>query len=224
MAKAFVATSHVSDGSMHNRNDPHDVDIISNRQQWLASQGFSLDQATRVRVSYVEGDDFCRYREVGEANKGEGMMNADFPAADALITTTLGHVLFLPIADCVATTIFDEEHGVLMLTHLGRQSLEQDGGYKSVKYLQDHYSSNPHALKIWLSPTVNKDVYKIYKLDDKGMKEAVYEQLVRAGVDTSNIDDNNDDTATNPDYFSYSEYLKGNKLVDGCYAMAAVLN
>lgn len=218
-----VASSYVSDGSMHNRNDALDATVIANREHWLAKQGLTLNQTTRVRVSYNEGDDFCRYREVGEGEKGEGMQNADFPAADALVTTISGHALFLPIADCVATTIYDEEHEVLMLTHLGRQSLEQHGGVKSVNYLVENYDSNPGTLKVWLSPTVNKDVYKIYELDNKGMKEAVYEQLAEAGVTTENITDNKDDTATNPNYFSYSEYLKGNKPVDGCYAMIAVM-
>ena len=223
MPEPFVEISHVADGSMHNRKDPLDPTVITNRRKWLAGQGIDISTVTRVRVTFDDVDDYCRYREVCELDSGLGMTDADIEPADALVTTTPGHALFLPVADCVATTIFDEENGVLMLSHLGRQSLEQQGGFKCVKYLEDMYGSKVEKLKIWLSPTVNKEVYKIYKLDDMGMKEAVYEQLQQAGIDFNNVIDNNEDTATSEHYFSYSEYLKGNKPEDGCYAMVAMI-
>lgn len=223
-AQAFVAISHVADGSMHNRNDPLDTNILDNREEWLLKQGIDISQTTRVRVTYTEPEeDFCRYREVSESNRGEGMLNSDNEPADALVTTQPGLALFLPIADCVATTIFDPENGVLMLAHLGRHSIEQYGGVKTIQYLREKYGSNPAKLQVWLSPTVNKEVYPILKLDNKGMKEALYEQLEEAGIDFENVVDNKDDTATNPNYFSFSEFKKGNKPVDGCYAMVAVM-
>lgn len=223
MSEPLVAISRVADGSMHNRKDPLDPAVITNRRQWLKSQGIDSRDATRVRVTFTDGDNYCRYREVTEEDKGEGMTNADIQPADALVTTTAGHALFLPVADCVATTIFDEEHGVLMLSHLGRQSLEQQGGLKSIKYLEEVYGSKVEHLKIWLSPTVSKEVYKIYKLDDMGMKEALYEQLQEAGIDFGNVVDNAEDTDSNHDFFSYSEYLKGNRQEDGCFAMVAMI-
>ncbi len=221
MKDPVVAISYVADGSMRNRDDFLDPAVIENREKWLQEMKLELTKATRVNITY-DGDDYCRYKLVDQSDMGEGM-TGDTYSADALITTTPGHVLFLPIADCVATTIFDPDNNVLMLTHLGRQSLEQQGGLKSIQYLHEHYASKPENLKIWLSPTVNKDVYPIFKLDNKGMKEAVYEQFKQAGVNFENITDNQDDTATNPDYYSYSEYLKGNKPTDGCYAMLAML-
>jgi copper oxidase (laccase) domain-containing protein len=89
--------------------------------------------------------------------------------------------------------------------------------------LIDNYGCAPENIKVWLSATVNKEAYKIYKLDNKGMKEAVYEQLLEAGINSENIIDNQDDTATNPKYFSHSEFLKGNKPTDGTFAMVAMM-
>ena len=224
MADLIVAISQVADGSMRNRNDHLDEVVIANRKKWLEKQGINIENATRVNVTFTDGDNYRRYRPVGEATKGQGMFDENTQPSDALVTTTPGHALFLPIADCVATTIFDEEHGVLMLTHLGRQSLEQQGGFSSVQYLQENYNSRPENLKIWLSPTVNKEVYPIFKLDNKGMKEALYEQLEQAGVNLENVIDNKEDTATDPNYYSYSEFMKGNKPEDGCYAMVAMIS
>ncbi len=217
-----VALSTVADGSMHNRRDPLDPVVIANRERWLASQGIHPDTTTRLLISY-DGDNFCRYKEVGATEQSINMRGDDGFVADALVTRTPGHALFLPVADCVATVLYDPEHEVLMLTHLGRQSLEQQGGQRSVEYLARTYSSRPEALQVWLSPTINKDAYPIFSLDNKGMKEALYEQLAQAGVRLAQITDNDADTGTNDNYYSYSEYLKGNKPEDGCHAVVAAL-
>ena len=218
-----VALSTVADGSMHNRRDPLDPVVIANRERWLGSQGIQLDATTRLLISY-DGDNFCRYKEVGAAEQGINMRGDDGFVADALVTRTPGHVLFLPVADCVATVLYDPEHEVLMLTHLGRQSLEQQGAQRSVEHLTRMYGSRPEALQVWLSPTINKDAYPIFSLDNKGMKEALYEQLAQAGVRSGQVTDNDADTGTNDNYYSYSEYLKGNKPEDGCHAVVAVLD
>jgi len=219
-----VANSFVSDGTMNDRANPTDPVIIANRETWLKSHGIRIEDAVRVKIVYDEPEqNYCRYREVTNADKGAGMYDGDTSAADGLVTTEKGLALFLPIADCVGTTLYDEERGVLMLSHLGRHSLEQDGGFHSVKYLHDTYGVEPTNLRVWLSATVNKEAYKIYKLDNVGMKEAVYEQLQRAGVKPTQIVDCEDDTATDPRYYSQSEFLKGNKPEDGRFAVVAVM-
>ena len=219
---AFVAISEVKDGNMYIPTDQTNHEIITTRIKWLKNQGISLENTTRLHISY-DTNDFCRYRVVDASHKGDGMRDAGGEFADALVTTTIGQALFLPVADCVATTILDEENGVLMLSHLGRHSLEQQGGVKSVEFLVKKFGSKPQNLKVWLGPAPNKDVYPIFKLHNQGMKEAVFEQLQKAGIELENIIDNDADTATDKRYFSYSEFLKGNKQSEGRFAMVAVL-
>jgi len=207
---------------MYNPSEQANQGVIRNRQTWLGRHGLEMGDTTRVHVSY-DGDDFCRYRIVDESHQGEGMTESSTKRADALVTAKVGHVLFLPIADCVATTLFDVKQGVLMLSHLGRHSLEQQGGVRSVQFLVDRFGSDPKDIKVWLSPAPRKEVYPIFKLDNKGMKEATFEQLQAAGILHENITDNTADTATSDDYYSHSEFLKGNKPDDGRFAMAAVM-
>lgn len=221
MASAFVAISQVEDGSMYVPSDQTNKQAIVSRKSWLSQVGLNIANTTRLHISY-DTDDFCRYRIVDEKDKGEGMTDAGRHYADALVTTTVGHALFLPVADCVATTIFDAEHGVLMLSHLGRHSLEQDGGVKSVEFLQREFGSRPEHLQVWLGPAPNKAAYPIFKLDGRGMKEAALEQLNRAGVILKNITDNDADTVTDDRYFSYSEFIKGYQ-PEGRFAMVAVM-
>ena len=222
MRRLLVAHSRVHDGSMLNRENLADKQVIDNRRIWLASLGIDSTRTYRARLEFT-GDDFCRYREVSVDDVPVSQDDTNNQGADALITTETNQTLLLPIADCIGAVLFDEEHGVLMLSHLGRHSLEQHGGVRSVQYLVEHYGTNPKKLKIWLSAAISKELYKIYKLDNKGMKETLYQQLAEAGVASSNIEDTAHDTGTHPDYYSYSEFLKGRKPENGRHAVVAMM-
>ena len=199
-----------------------DETTVHNRESWLSFVGIAIDDATRVSVTYGQPD-YYRYSTLSAASKGMGMRDNDIIISDALVVTKPGHALFLPVADCVATVLYDEEKSILMLSHLGRHSLEQDGGVKSVQYLVDTFGVNPENLKVWLSPTLNKEVYPIFALGNKGMKEVLYDQLAVAGVDSVNITDNTADTFTDPEYYSHSAYLQGNQEEDGRFAMVTMM-
>lgn len=221
--KLVVAHSRVADGSMLNREDGRDQMVFANRVAWLHSVGINPERTYRICLSYEGNDDFCRYREVAAEDIPVTEFDARNEEADALVTTTPGIGLFLPIADCIGAVLYDESKGVLMLSHLGRHSLEQNGGVRSVKYLVDTYGCNPADIKIWLSAAVGKDSYKIYALEHKGMKEAAFEQFETAGILPTNIEDNTDETDTHPDYYSHSQFLKGNAPENGRHALAAVM-
>jgi copper oxidase (laccase) domain-containing protein len=222
MPKVFVTVSTVANGSMYNRHDPTDAEIIRNRTDFLKQHGITLNQTSRLRFVFG-GEDYCRYHILSQSEKGAGMRDDDIAAADAIVTTDPDHALALPIADCVGATLYDPDHGVLMLTHLGRHSLEQNGGRRSVEFLTTHFQTNPARLHVWLTPAPNKDAYPIWALNNQGMKEAALEQLHDAGVVDKHITDNSADTVTDRNFFSYSEFLKGNRDVDGDHMMVAMM-
>lgn len=222
MARLVVAISKVEDGNMRLLGDVTSEAIISNSRVWLQGLGMNFDNTTRLRVTYDQAD-FCRYRTLTNQNKSEGMPADDSAPSDAFVVTETGHAVFLPIADCVATVFYDEAHSVFMLSHLGRHSLEQRGGVRSVDYLVEHFGVNPATLKVWLAPAPSKESYSIYALNNQGMKEALYEQLEEAGVSAEHISDANSDTVTDPDYYSHTAFLKGTKPVDGRFAMVAMM-
>lgn len=218
----IIAVSTVADDSMYNRNNATDQQVIDNRQTFLQTHDLTIDQSSRVRVNY-DRTNFCDYIEVGESYKAKGMRGADIEIADALITTDKNHALFLPIADCVGAALYDPDHAVLAVAHLGRHSLEQQGAYKIVMHLVKQYGSDPKHLKIWLTPAPSKVAYPIWALDNKGMKEVTFEQLHTAGVIDKNITDNPAETDKDGRYYSYSEFLKGHPGNDGDYALVAMM-
>ena len=220
--KLVVAlSSAVKHGTVYNRHNPEDSEVIAVRKQWLASLNIPFDCTVRLALDY-DKTDFCQYVHVDETQKGRGMVKADGVVADALVTTVPGVALFLPVADCIPVTLYDPEHGVLMLSHLGRHSLEQQGAVASVRYLKEHYKSSPATLQVWSGPSIDAERYPIWALDGMGMKEAFFAQMDAAGVLRENIHDDPRNTADDAELYSHSEALQA-KQPFGSHGMVAML-
>ena len=57
----WVALSKVEDGSMYNREDPENQEVIWNREAWLNPYGLKLDDATRLYITYGEDKTYTKY-------------------------------------------------------------------------------------------------------------------------------------------------------------------
>lgn len=218
-----AALSSREDGPMNFKgNDPEEV--RANRLAFLDLAGVDPLTATLVQVTYEDTTDFTRYKAVGEEHAGEGLLEpvSDIEA-DALVATRPEQALFLPLADCIGAVIYDPNVQVLMVSHLGRHSAEQEGGLKSIEYLIREFDCNPGELLVWLSPAVGNPEYPLHKLRGKGLHEATIEQMIKAGVNPGNIEVSHVNTADNPDYYSHSEFLKGNQPDDGRFAIVATM-
>jgi copper oxidase (laccase) domain-containing protein len=220
--KILVGISKADDGNMHIANDKTNKDVISNRKAFLTKNNIDINQTTRISTIY-EGNNYRRYYEVSDKQKGDGMFDGNVITADALVTKKLNHALFLPIADCVGAVIFDQTKQVLMLSHLGRHAIEQNGGFESVKFLVDNYGCNSSDLLVWLTPAPGADTYPLFAFDNRSLKDVALEQLQSAGILLKNINDNPADTAKDLSYFSHSEFLKGNRPNDGRFAVVAMM-
>jgi copper oxidase (laccase) domain-containing protein len=208
-AAATVAISSKSDGNMK-FGVGSEAEVENNRRQFLREAGLDISRTTLVSITY-DTDDFAKYRIVAEDEKQAGMIAGTSVAyADALVTTRPNHALFLPLADCVGVIIYDPRHQVLMVSHIGRHSAEIDGARRSIKYLKDQFDSDAAKLKIWLSPGVGKATYPLHRFGGKGLQEVIMSQLTMAGVLEENIEKSDIDTASSENYYSHSEYLKGN--------------
>lgn len=224
MMNPIVAISTVDDGSMYNRDNHNDPQVIFHREAFLETHGIELLQTTRLAITYnFDLNDFCQYKTIDADTKGNGMQANDPIIADALFVTDSTHALFLPVADCVGAVFYDSNHHVLGLAHLGRHSLEQNGGQKVINYMKRQFKSEPHLIKVWLTPAPSKEAYPIWALDNQGMKQTTFEQLLSAGILNKNITDNSVETDKDSHYYSYSEFLKGQLNKDGDYAIVAMM-
>ncbi|HRQ97882.1 MAG TPA: laccase domain-containing protein [Candidatus Saccharibacteria bacterium] len=220
--KLVTALSTVADGDMGFKSGTDTKTRNDNIKSFLDTYRISIDDTTRVAVTY-NTNDFCRYREVGTQDKNLGMLDGDINPADALVTRQPNHALFLPLADCVGMVVFDPHKHILMLSHIGRHSLEQDGAYRSIKFLVDNYQSDPNILQVRLTPAPGKDNYPLFAFDNHDFKDVVFEQLKTAGIISSNIINDSTDTTSDGRFYSHSEFLKGNQKNDGRYAIVTMM-
>lgn len=220
-ADILAAVSSRHDGNMK-FGIGEEAEVIQNRRDFLRAAGIDIDHTTLVGITY-NTDNFAKYRVVRDDEKLQGMLAMDgIVHADALATDKPNHALFLPLADCVGAILYDPIQRALMVSHIGRHSAEIEGAAKSVAYMGQQFGTRPADLKVWLSPGVGKASYPLHKFDGKSLHEVITEQLQAAGVKASNIEHGNIDTATSDDYYSHSEYLKGND-ISGRFAVVAMM-
>jgi copper oxidase (laccase) domain-containing protein len=218
-----VGLSSADDGNMKFSRGDDDA-TRENRIAFLGQVDIEPTQATLVQVSYADGADFTSYQIVDDSHLGEAMLApVSGLEADALVVARPDHALFLPLADCIGAVIFDPSSQILMVSHLGRHSLEAEGALKSIQYLMTEFGSEPSELLIWLSPSVGSDSYPLQAFGDRSLSEVACEQLTTIGVTTDHIEVSEVDTAEDDNYFSHSEYLAGNQMTDDRFAIVAMM-
>jgi copper oxidase (laccase) domain-containing protein len=221
--KIIAALSSAEDGNMK-FGMPPDPEARPNRENFLAQVDIDPTQTTLLSVSYQDNINFTRYVVFDDDQQGEGMLSPESQTdADAAVVTRPGHAIFLPLADCVGAIIYDPKNEILMVSHLGRHSVEQMGAVKSINYLKDQFDSDPVNLLIWLSPSVGSDTYPLDKFAGRSLQEVVIDGLLTAGVLSANIEASQVDTSESADYFSHSEYLAGNRDTNNRFAIVAMM-
>ena len=75
--------------------------------------------------------------------------------ADVLYTEQPKVGLFLPIADCIGTIIYDPTRKAIALAHLGRHASVADTIKKTIDFFTMK-GSRPQDLIIWMAPSVER--------------------------------------------------------------------
>ncbi len=221
----IAAVSSIKDGNMKKYNMPETVTkhTDANRLAFMARLNIQVEQSVLVNMSY-DRDDFTRYTTVEHSDCGGGMVgDKKISVSDALMTIQPGVALFLPLADCVGAILYDPHNKVLMLSHLGRHNIEQNGAYESVQYMKKNANIKPSNLQVWLSPSAGGKNYPLHAFDNKSQQQVVIEQLIEAGVVSGNIEASSIDTTLDENYFSHSEFLKDGSQPQGRFAIVAMI-
>ena len=217
-----IATSTINDGSM--KSPDHDFRTTLNaRRTFLQQNDINPNDTTLVHLVY-EGTNYARYLTIDSTLKGDGITRDSSIIADALVVTKPNHALLLPLADCIGAVIHDPIQNILMLSHLGRHNLEQQGGTKSIEYLVEKHNCDPIDLTVWLSPAAGAGNYPLFSFDSRSMHDVAMEQFIAAGVASQNISASSIDTTIDQQYFSHSQFLAGNRTTDGRHAVIAMMS
>lgn len=220
--KLKIAVSTILDGTMKPIDINNQLSVLDNRSKFLLKNNISPSNTTLVKIDY-DTENYTRYSTLSATDKGRGVIVESNEIADALVINNPNHALILPLADCVGAVIYDKSKNILMLSHLGRHSLEQLGGTKSINYLINNFNANPNAISIWLSPSAGKNNYPLQAFDNRSLQEVSIEQFINANVPICNITKSDIDTTTDLNFFSHSQFLKGNRKTNGRFMIAAMI-
>lgn len=228
----LVAVSSKDDGTMLDRGR-HGADILENRRRFCDKIGITYDKVVYQVISYDQGQTFDSIAEVTKTDTTRH--NSEGIFADALYTEAAGVGLLLPVADCIATVIYDPKRRALMLAHLGRHSTVAQLMTRAIQYFVER-GSQAKDLQIWMSPSITQKNYRMEYFDHtsdvkwhnfcRQTADGIYLDMqgfnrslaVQAGVSGNNIFISPIDTADDPHYFSHTI---GD--TDGRFAVLAVM-
>lgn len=214
----IVAVSSKSDNTMLDRGRSfHDAPAVYDRTQFCQHAGLKYAECVFQLVQYNEEQTYNRIAEVDEADT---TVYHPEVAGDGLFTTTRGVGLFLPVADCTATVVYDPVRHYIALLHLGRHATYADLATCAVKYFTER-ESRPEDLVIWMSPSAKGETYWVEKFDydnDSDWQD-FYEKrdgryyldlpgyntrrFVESGVQPGSIHVSGINTMTDTNYFSH---------------------
>ena len=195
----------------------HDPATVGRRTAFCASIGVDYQGTVYQRIVY---QDNRTYHLIAEVDGASVTSVTPEVVADSLYTTTPGVALFLPVADCAATVLYDPVKRAIATAHLGRHSTYA----RLADHLVRHFVANgssPADLIVWMSPHAQKDSYTLDWFDrsDNPDWQGFYEQkadgvhidlagfnrrcLEQQGVQARNIYVSSVDTMARTDYFSH---------------------
>lgn len=217
----LAVVSSRDDGTMLDRTngESHESHILARRDSFCRGQGVGYTDVAYQRITY--GDDRS-YDNIVDVDKNDATFFRQDVDADALFTSAKGLGLFLPIADCVGTIVYDPSKQYLALAHIGRHSTVANLASKLVDYFVAR-GSNASDLLVWMAPHAKKESYRLeyfeYQADSawrpyvNQTADGIYidmagynlDQFLQRGVKRGNVAVSGVDTARDQNYFSHSQ-------------------
>lgn len=159
-----AAVSSRSDGTMLERGRTfHDASAVYDRRRFCEQAGVDYADCVFQLVQYGDEQTYDRLTEVDRTDTTA--YRADV-AADGLFTAEPGVGLFLPVADCVATVLYDPTNKFLALLHLGRHGTVANLSLRAMEAFRGK-GSRPAELIIWMSPSAKRETYSVDRFDDE---------------------------------------------------------
>lgn len=170
---------------------------------------------TRLFVSYGSWHTYTEVVRVDETNRDQEIQ------ADALFTTLKNTTLTLPVADCVATVVYDPVTQMVGLLHLGRHASVAGLIESFVIEVADTLGSDPRDWYVWMSPSIRKEHDRMEYFDPSNSDEwrefvdtrpgGIHidvighnrARFIRAAVNPARITVSTHDTYDSPNFYSH---------------------
>ena len=146
--------SGTSDGNLAFRwGEPEKV--RSGRLRFLSGLDVRPEDCAAMSVEHG-----LRIARVGEGDRGRGITEAEeMISADALSTDRPGICLFLLVADCLPTVLWDPERGALALAHMSWMNTDKDFARAAVEHMRKEYDCRPKDIRVFVGPSIRRGSY-----------------------------------------------------------------
>ncbi|PID32836.1 hypothetical protein CR956_00385 [Candidatus Saccharibacteria bacterium] len=215
----IVKVSSRDDGTMLERTIAYNTPkALENRRSFAKKVGLNYDDLSIMRIDYSPDATYSLISEIDTRHASPKRLEV---LADAIILTTPGTGIFLPLADCIGTIIYDPASQLTVVLHMGRHSTLTNLLEKTIGYLASR-KVDPKDLIVWMTPSAGKDSYAMEYFDYKhqddwkdfcNLKDGkIYldlpsynrQRLLGLGLNSENIHISPVDTVTDQNYFSHS--------------------
>ncbi|HOO67837.1 MAG TPA: laccase domain-containing protein [Bacilli bacterium] len=247
MRKVFIFNSTIEDGIMLNKSkvfpglsqDEIDNICIENQKKFLKK--YNLDYSNLVLIDQKDSsnvhDENHQYPDgycIKLHNPTKKPQYTDMVMIDKDSNIILGE----RSGDCPIMVAYTND--LLVLCHIGATYIDRLLPQDAIKRLIEE-NVNPKDIKVYVSPNIHKESY-VYDKYPKWAKSYVWKdaienrdskyyidldkaielQLLDVGILKENIEFSNIDTNTNPNYYSHSAYVNGNKNKLGRFIVCAM--
>lgn len=149
---------------------------------------------------------------------------------DGFVIDQTDVALMLRVADCVPVVMYDPNHHVMGLFHVGWRGATKDYHLAGLETLIAHYETKPRSVLVWLGPSAQDCCYASEKKPDQTTNVAwkkyikkrnntwwvnipgyITETLLKAGVLKKNINSSSVCTVESEEMFSYQLSKADNK-------------
>ncbi len=195
----------------------HDEPAVYDRLRFCERAGIDYANCVFQLIRYGDEQTYDRIVDVGSLDTTR---RQEAVAGDGLFTTETGVGLFLPVADCVATVMYDPVQKILALLHIGRHATYADLAGRAIAHFKEK-GSDPNDLIVWMSPSAKRETYSLdtFEHADDPAWQAFYdkrdgqyfldlpgynrERCIQSGVRPDNIVISQINTMTDANYFSH---------------------
>lgn len=215
--KLKVALSNVASGNLsfiYGENN----EVLENRKVFLTRNGLDIKNTVVMGCDH-KSDIYL----VTAEDKGKGaMVGTESIRADAFLTQEINTPLFLLIADCLPTVVFDPANHALAVIHLSWRTTNDQLAIKVIKAMQQHFGSQAKDLLVSIGPGIHPESYAYLdpeQADNPGWKPYLHklhngltsinlysyntDQFRHVGIPAEQIETSDIDTASSEEYFSH---------------------
>ncbi|MHB8651581.1 MAG: peptidoglycan editing factor PgeF [Minisyncoccota bacterium] len=162
--------------------EPESGLAIENRKRLFHAVGLPIESLVMGKQTHT-----ANILRVDGAMAGAGAQSyqSALPDTDALITSSLGAIIAVLVADCVPILLFDPVRKAIGVVHAGRAGTTSEITGKTVERMAAEFSTDPADLLVGIGPSICAKHYSVSEEAQREIRDALGEEYLTLAADGS---------------------------------------